>query len=56
MNFFFKILSVPVIMGCATVGTIGMLKLIKKTNKADENGNFKETSFEKKINEIKIKK
>lgn len=52
------ILAVPVIMAAATGGTIGIIKLIKKTNpdKLDENGDFKEGFMERKIRENQERK
>lgn len=52
MSIILKILSVPVIMACATGGTIGLMKLIKKVPGAtDESGEFRESYVERKIRE-----
>lgn len=48
-----QFLLVPVIIGCALGGTVGIIKLIGKTNPKmmNEDGSFKETKTAKKLHE-----
>lgn len=50
---FKTLILVPVVMACATVGTIGLIHVIKKVQ---PDGEFKEGYFERKVREQDEKK